>query len=98
MVSAADILSQAADTYRERNQLYGNNYKRFGEVMKQLLPDGLHIDDADDYNRLGILIQIVAKLTRYGQNFKTGHLDSIHDIIVYAAMLEELDREKLERS
>jgi hypothetical protein len=89
--SAADNLARGADTFRERNILYGNNYKRFGNVMRALFPDGLPVASVDEWNRLGILIQCVSKLTRYIENLDDGgHKDSAHDLMVYAAMLEEL--------
>jgi hypothetical protein len=89
--SAADNLARGAETFCERNALYGNNYKRFGLVMRALFPDGLPVASVDEWNRLGILIQCVSKLTRYIENLDDGgHRDSAHDLMVYAAMLEEL--------
>jgi hypothetical protein len=90
---APDNLDRGAATFRERNATYGDNYLRFGEVMAAVFPEGLAIDAGDvaGFNRLGVLIQCISKLTRYTQNFAAGgHLDSAHDLMVYAAMLEEL--------
>jgi len=36
---------------------------------------------------------IVAKLTRYAQNWPDTHIDSVHDMGVYAFMLESLDHD-----
>lgn len=84
-------LEAAAATFRQRNALYGDNWLHFGVAMKGIFPDGLRCDTVDDWNRLGIIVQCVAKLTRYGIQFAAGgHLDSAHDMCVYAAMLEEL--------
>lgn len=102
------MLHEAADTYAERNKVYGDTYKKHGEVMKALFPDGIKFDTDDDHNRFGVLTMIVGKLTRYAQNFKpvhkegflappVGHADSLHDLSVYAAMLNELDAEFNER-
>ena len=91
MATAIENLEKALETYRERNKLYGDNYKHFGEVMCALFPKGLRLYTTHDWNRFGVLIQIISKLTRYTQIPLVGHQDSIHDMIVYSAMLEELD-------
>ncbi len=100
-----EILDEAAKTFRERNALYGNNYKRFGEVMVALFgTDALLFgpapeDLAEYWARMGVFVQIVSKMTRYAENFATGgHVDSAHDIVVYAAMLEEMTREGKEKA
>ena len=88
-------LHRAAEIYEQRNAIYGNNYRRFGPVLALVLAgQQLNPADPDEMNRLGILVQIVAKLTRYGENFtRGGHDDSLDDNIVYSAMLKELDQE-----
>lgn len=84
------LLEGAAKTYRERNKTYGNSYKRHGEVMRSLFPEGILLKTTEDFNRFGVLNMIVSKLCRYAAK-PEGHLDSIHDTVVYSAMLEELD-------
>ena len=85
-------MQKAAKTYRQRNKVYGDNYKRHGAVMAALFPDGIALRTIEDHNRFGVLTMIVSKLGRYATNFeKGGHNDSIHDLGVYAFMLEELD-------
>ena len=91
-MKAPEILYKAAETYRERNAVYGDSYERFGRVMAELFPGGIPATHPIDFNRLGIIVQIVSKLTRYAANPSKPHIDSIHDICVYAAILEELDR------
>ena len=44
-----------------------------------------------DFNRFQFFQMMVAKLTRYAKNWKTGHQDSLRDLIVYTAMLEYVD-------
>jgi hypothetical protein len=91
--SVPDLLRAAAATYEERNKLYGDNYKRFGQVMLMMLPEGIKTETADDWNRLGIFVQVVSKVMRYAQNINEGgHKDSAHDTTVYASMLEELTK------
>lgn len=90
-----ELLRAAADTYEQRNRLYGDNYKRFGEIMLALLPNGIHLDTKEDWSRFGVFFHAVGKITRYAANINTGgHSDSAHDLSVYAAMLEELTQER----
>lgn len=89
--SVPERLRAAANTYEERNKLYGDNYKNFGKVMEAMFPNGLVLAGANDWNRFGIFVQMVSKMTRYAINLsKGGHKDSAHDLAVYSAMLEEL--------
>jgi hypothetical protein len=86
-----EALRAAAGIYEERNKLYGSNYKKFGHVVAPMLA-GIHVESPDDFNRLGILIQMLSKITRYCENFERGgHADSLDDLAVYAMMLRELD-------
>ena len=81
-----------AELYAQRNLLYKDNYKRFGTVMTELFPDGLVLKNVHDFNRLGIFVQVIAKVTRYAAQFAAGgHEDSLDDIAVYSMMLKELD-------
>lgn len=92
--SVPEMLQAAATLYEDRNALYGNNYKTFGKAMTALFPNGLKYSllKEADWNRLGVLVQIVGKLTRYCANFNSGgHEDSLEDLAVYAMMLRELD-------
>jgi hypothetical protein len=99
MQTVPDLLRKAAGIYEERNKIYGNNYKRFGEIMQCIFPNGLELKNADDFNRIGIFVQIVSKVTRYGENFVCGgHPDSLDDASVYAMMLQELDSETRARN
>jgi hypothetical protein len=92
---AISNMERALKTYRDRNRVYGNNYKRFGVIMHALYPDGVTINDAHQWNRFGIILQKISKLSRYVTDPMHGHIDSIHDDGVYSFMLEELDAEDL---
>jgi hypothetical protein len=84
-------LRKAAAIYEERNKLYGDNYKNWGKVALPLLKE-IDVKTESDFSRLGILVQIISKLTRYTENFnRGGHDDSLDDMAVYAMMLKELD-------
>jgi hypothetical protein len=90
---APDLLDAAAKTFRERNAIYGDTYLNFGIAAAACFPDGLVVKPGDTraFNRLGLFVQCLGKLMRYGANIETGgHQDSAHDLCVYAAMLEEV--------
>ena len=102
MRSVPDLLNSAAELYRERNKMYGDNYKRFGKIMHLLFPSGLTLLSAEDHNRFGIFVQVTSKLTRYAELFsKIGQsekidktlADCLDDTSVYSMMLRELDNE-----
>jgi len=87
-----EILMKAAKLFKSRNVEYGNGYKDFGKIMMTLLPDGVEIKTAEDASRYAILNIMIAKFDRYCKNFhKGGHKDSLRDIPVYCAMLQEID-------
>lgn len=85
-------LRAAAAIYEERNALYGDNYMQFGKIMVLLFPNGIELKTVDDWNRMGVYVQKMAKVTRYAQQYrKGGHADSLDDEAVYAMMLQEMD-------
>lgn len=90
--SPADILAEMAETYRERNAVYGDNWRNVGNVMMQLFPEGVQLSTADAINSWHLWELIIVKLTRFA-NSKLTHADSIHDVAVYAAMLESIIKE-----
>lgn len=92
-ISPADILADMATTYRERNTVYGDNWKNVGQVMMSLFPNGVHLGTAKAFNEWHLFELIVVKLTRFA-NSKLTHADSIHDIAVYAAMIEAAIKKK----
>ena len=94
--TADALLRKGAATYADRNKTYGGNYKRFGPIMAEMFPDGLTIKTSQDWGRMLLLVQMISKLTRFC-NSGLQHADSVHDLMVYSAMLEELlltDKEK----
>ena len=92
-----DMLREGAATYEQRNQLYGDNYKTFGVAFAPLLA-GITLNSATDVNRMGVLIQMLSKISRYVENWsKGGHDDSLLDLSVYTTMLRELDNEMREQ-
>ena len=92
--NAADILADMAQTFRERNKVYGDNYKRVGDVMVALFPEGVTLHSQEDFNTWHLFELMIVKLTRFANSNLT-HVDSIHDCAVYAAMVQSLiEKEK----
>lgn len=85
-------LNDAADVFEERNLVYADAYLKVGEILRELFPQGVSLVTAEDHNRYHLLVLIIVKLTRYAPNWSTGHEDSLKDIMVYAAMLQDLDK------
>lgn len=90
----SEKLTSNAEIYNNRNEIYGGAYKNVGLIMAGLFPNGLSLNSTEDFNRFGCLHTIASKLCRYSNIFHLGgHQDSLDDISVYAAMLQELDNE-----
>lgn len=95
-ITPSDMLLAAAETFKQRAEVYGDNYKKFGHVMLALFPPGRapYLTNETDWNRLGLIVQIISKLTRYIENYSSGgHDDSLQDLSVYAAMLRSIDKD-----
>jgi len=86
-------LKAAGETFIQRNAVYNDNYKRVGQVMRALFPEGVELKTSEDFERWHILELMVVKLTRYTNNWETtgGHPDSLEDLSVYSAMLMQID-------
>ena len=94
MMKAQDILRQGADTYEQRNKVYGDNYKKYGDWAQRLLKGVPAPANAHDMNRYSLMINILNKLSRYVENWEQGgHHDSLLDMAVYTTMLAEIDSE-----
>lgn len=86
-------LREAAKVFEERNAVYQDAYLIVGKVTEALFPNGVTLVTEEDHNRWHLLELIIVKLTRYSANWKTGHKESMDDLIVYGAMLASLDDE-----
>jgi hypothetical protein len=86
-----DLLRAAAQTFEERNAIYGSNYKNVAHVMRALFPEGIN-PELVVQEEWHLFELIIVKLTRFANSNLT-HLDSIHDATVYAAMVEAAVKE-----
>jgi GH18 family chitinase len=81
------VLEQMLETFRDRNSTYKDNWKSAGDVMAALFPQGIKLQTKADHIKFAFLNHIVGKLTRFVAA-DMAHTDSIHDLAVYAAMME----------
>jgi len=80
------VLRRMAETFEERAKVYGDHYKNFAKVTKALWPDG--VPPGLLYEARWHLFELVlVKVCRFAATNLT-HVDSIHDMAVYAAMIE----------
>ena len=81
-------MEDMASTYRERNAVYGDNYKMVGKLMAVLFPNGVPAEvlHSDQFHLFELKL---VKLSRFAISNLT-HVDSIHDDGVYSAMIESI--------
>jgi len=86
--TAADILDEMAKTFRERNAVYGDNFRMVGKMMAVLFPKGVppEVLHSDQFHLFELKL---VKLSRFAIS-NLQHLDSIHDDGVYSAMIESI--------
>lgn len=84
---AAEKLQRAIDTLMDRQRNYGDAYPRSAEVMRVLLPEGVTLRTQDDFRMFMMFSILVGKITRFAAS-GLRDLDSVHDLINYAAFCE----------
>lgn len=85
----ATILQSSAELFRLRNAEYGANYKLVGPLLALLFPNGVTLAGPEAFGAWHILELMIVKLTRLTAN-NLNHPDSLRDMAVYTAILEEL--------
>lgn len=81
------ILEAMAETYRNRNAVYKDNWRAQANALAAIFPDGITLRTPEDFVHFGFVYMTVAKVTRFA-NTGMRHGDSVHDVGVYAAMEE----------
>lgn len=87
LLKTPEILEQMAVTFRERNAIYGDNWRTHTAVMRACFPEGITLKGEFETGMYAWFSIIMGKMTRLA-NAGFRHQDSIHDIAVYAAMME----------
>mgnify|MGYP000906802733 FL=1 len=90
---AGTILDEMADTFRERQKVYKDNYRKVGPVMVALHPDGVSLSTVGDHEFFHLYSLLIVKLTRFATSDLT-HIDSLHDLCVYGSMLDAILKER----
>jgi hypothetical protein len=88
-VKPDERLEKLAILFREKNNLYGDQYLKFGHLMIEFLGP-IKIETAHDYNRIMTIFNIFTKLDRYCHVYPGHHSDSLDDLSIYAQMLQEI--------
>ena len=88
VVTAGDVMESMAETFRERNAEYKDNFKMVGPIMKILFPDGVPAELLGSHQFHLFELKVV-KLSRFAIS-SLQHIDSIHDDGVYSAMIESI--------
>lgn len=91
--STDEILSEMAKTFKERNAVYGDNYKMVGQLMQVLHPTGLVQSTTQDHELGHLWSLLIVKISRFAISGLL-HKDSIHDAAVYCAMIESILTER----
>lgn len=87
-VHAYQILEEMAATFKQRNAVYGSNFKMVGPIMAILFPNGVSVEllKSDQFHLFELLIVKLSRLAISGLK----HQDSARDAGVYAAMIESI--------
>jgi len=88
MKNAADILTEMATAFRERNAVYGDNYKMVAKLVAVLFPNGVpsELVVTDQWHLFELKLVKISRFAISGLM----HQDSIHDDGVYSAMIEAI--------
>lgn len=90
-----ELLEQMAKTFRERNAIYGDNWNMVGRMMVVMFPHGVQLRTTEDYDLWHLFELMIVKLSRYAVS-GLAHKDSLHDLAVYAAMVEGILNQRKE--
>ena len=88
-LTAADILESGAATHRAKNAEYKDANVLVGKIMELLFPNGVKLRTAAEFEKWHLFELLIVKLTRFVTS-ELEHQDSIHDLMIYAAMIESL--------
>lgn len=93
-MNAGKRLKNLSGLFAERKKDYKDGYKRHGDVIVALFPNGINQSNPVDAARFSLVTCLVIKLIRYCDNFdRGGHEDSLDDMAVYSQILQSYDKE-----
>lgn len=95
-MTVPELLQSAAKTFEERDKTYGSAYKRQGKILTAYFPDGITLKTEDEFCKFALFSMILGKANRWSTAFSNDNQqqDSLHDLAVYAVMLQEIEQSK----
>ena len=82
------ILEMSAKTFSDRRAIYGDSSEQYGRIMDILMEKSCFSpSNASEYEMMMFFSHVVGKLVRFS-NSGMRHIDSIHDVINYAGLVE----------
>lgn len=82
------ILEMSAKTFSDRRAIYGDSSEQYGRIMDILMEKSCFSpNNASEYEMMMFFSHVVGKLVRFS-NSGMRHIDSIHDVINYAGLVE----------
>lgn len=99
--SPEDILFDSAETYREKNDDYGDSWRQVGEFLYELADGEVTLDSKEDFISFGLFTRRLDKMARaFNGEFNSEDLnfesvvDSHEDESVYSAMAASLQHSR----
>jgi hypothetical protein len=95
MKTVKEILLEKIGLFDEKGNEYGHTYKEFEGLIEEIFGNEITVKKKY-YNRFFIFSMILHKIKRISKTLLTDkvNVDSVKDIQVYAAMLEEIIYDK----
>lgn len=85
---AENIQKEQMQILKQRNSEYGQAYKKVGEIMQILFPNGIFIFEKEQQQYFDLFKQVVGKLARFSHQFPNEiHRDSLIDAGNYITLL-----------
>lgn len=83
-----NIQEEQMQILKQRHSEYGQAYKKVGEIMQILFPNGIFIFEKEQQQYFDLFKQVVGKLARFSHQFpKEIHRDSLIDAGNYITLL-----------
>lgn len=93
MKTIPELLKEKITLFEQKGKEYGNTYQMFGHVWNAIFPNGVKIKGIKQANVMEIYHMLMHKLLRMASKIETPSeisIDSVKDMQVYAAILEQL--------
>jgi hypothetical protein len=91
-----ECLKAGLKTMEERVAIHGgaHTYQKFGPIMQGLFPYGVTLETEEDWNRMGILMMLVHKLSRLSNDVLNPepNPENAHDLGNYGFIMEAIIR------